>query len=203
MKNLNIWMIVQSNNFKHINNFNCINQKTPIHYFPAIQSSEHYQIFSDFSVHKNYFHKHFVKQLESDPDALGENLSHLLLFNNILEKSEHDWNLIIDGSILMDVAKFTEQYENILQITKETNCEFIQLYMPSKFFTTNNVQKFSELNIYELSIQVSTKVYLIHKNAINKFINELPLKQSVLEHFGAMISSWKSLYWKNDCFQIM
>ena len=171
MKEITLWMIVQSNNSKHIDNFNTINQKIHLQYFPAIQSCEHYQIFSDFAVHKNYFQKTYVNQLQNSPSTLGENLSHLLLFNKIIEKSNHEWNLILDGSILLDINKFLDNYED-----KE---------------------------LYDLSLQIDNKAYLIHKKGISKFIEHYPLQKNITEQFGEMIPFWKSLYWKNDCFHVM
>ena len=125
MKEITLWMIVQSNNSKHIDNFNAINQKIHLQYFPGIQSDEHYQIFSDFAVHKNYFHRNYVNQLQDKPSILGENLSHMLLFNKILEKSNHDWNLVLDGSILLDVDKFLTNYEDIIKDAEEKGTDVI------------------------------------------------------------------------------
>jgi len=203
MKEITLWMIVQSNNSKHIDNFNTINQKIHLQYFPAIQSCEHYQIFSDFAVHKNYFQKTYVNQLQNSPSILGENLSHMLLFNKIIEKSNHDWNLILDGSILLDINKFLDNYEEIIKTAEEKECECIQLYMPPKFFVMNNRAKCEDKELYDLSLQIDNKAYLIHKKGISKFIEHYPLQKNITEQFGEMIPSWKSLYWKNDCFHVM
>lgn len=203
MKEITLWMIVQSNNSKHIDNFNTINQKIHLQYFPGIQSCEHYQIFSDFAVHKNYFHKNYVNQLQDKPNMLGENLSHMLLFNKILEKSNHDWNLVLDGSILLDVDKFLTNYEDIIKDAEEKGTECIQLYMPPKFFVMNNKSIRNHRELYDLSLQIDNKAYLIHKKGISKFIEHYPLQKNITEQFGEMIPSWKSLYWKNDCFHVM
>ena len=202
MNKATIWMIVQSNNSKHIDNFNKINQNIHVQYFPAIQSREHYQIFSDFSIHKNYFDKNYVNKLQENPDSLGENLSHMLLFNTILEKSSNDWNLIIDGTIELNTEKFINEYDKILNFAEENNSEFIQLYMPTKFLVMNGKCKTENQEIYDLSLPIKTDAYFIHKTGIFKFIEEYPLKNSVSDKFGSMIQTWKSLYWKNDCFKI-
>ena len=202
MKDITIWMIVQSNNSKHIDNFNKVNQNIRVQYFPAIQSREHYQIFSDFSIHKNYFNKSYVDTLQEKPDSLGESLSHMLLFNNILEKGDCNWNLIIDGTMELNVKKFVNEFETILNYAEQNNSVFIQLYMPPKFLVMNNKSKSNHQQIYDLSLQVGTNAYFINKSGINKFIQQYPLQSSVIDHFGSMIQNWKSLFWKNDCFEL-
>ena len=190
MKEITLWMIVQSNNSKHIDNFNTLNQKIHLQYFPGIQSGEHYQIFSDFAVHKNYFHKNYVNQLQDNP-------------NIILEKSNHDWNLVLDGSMLLDIDKFLTNYEDIIKDAEEKGTQCIQLYMPPKFFVMNNKSIGNHTELYDLSLQIDNKAYLIHKKGISKFIEQYPLQKNITEQFGEMIPNWKSLYWKNDCFHVM
>jgi len=203
MKEIAVWMIVQSNNSKHIDNFNIINEKIHLHFFPAIQSSEHYQLFSDFAIHKNYFHIHCINKFDNERHKLGENLSQLLLFNEILEKSKHDWNLVLDGSVLLNIDLFLQDYESILKIADENNSKYVQLYMQPKFFDVNKKHKYEDNELYDLTIQTDNKVFFIHKSGISKLIESYPLQNNVNDHFGEMIPIWKSLYWKNKCFHIM
>jgi len=203
MKEITVWMIVQSNNSKYIDNFNTINQQVQLRYFPAIQSTEHYQIYSDFAVHKNYFCSSYMQQFEGKETRLGDNLSHMLLFNEILEKSTSDWNLVLDGSVTLQVDRFLKDYEDILTIADENNCLFIQLYMHTKFFNMNKTHQYLDQKLYNLSIQTDNKAFLIHKKGIAQFIDKYPLRRNVNEQLGEMIPSLKSLYWKNDFFHVM
>jgi len=194
-------MIVFCENKKRVKSFNKINKKIRTQLFPAINSVNFYDKYSNMALGKGYCTMYYEKITRLKRGKLGCNLSHQKLLEFINKESCCDWNLILEDDVDINIDLFEKNVDSILSHANDNNARYIQLYTHPKFLQLQTKQKCICEDLYKMTFQWGTCAYFIHKDAIKDFIDNFPLNENIDIEYGKKISKWKSLCWINNGIQ--
>lgn len=207
------FMIVFSKNEDRLNNYKRLNEKfnNQINYFEAIDCVNSYQEWKEYALQNNYSTQEYIDK-EVEPISrgkLGCNLSHQLLFRQIIEEyddTKPKWYLILEDDVDIktkdfdDVNNYLEKLINNIELLS-SNTNYVQLCIYDEFFCNQTKTEKVFENTHKKIFQYGTCAYLININAI-KYIDYIkPLNLNIDYVYNSFDKEFNSLASFNRFFK--
>lgn len=176
-----IKMIVYSKHTKRLTNFfHQKNKLKQIEIFNAIDAVANYENYKRFALENNLIKIELINYLEgirinNKPlyGILGCYLSHIFVLNDFNTKNTSEWLLVFEDDVFLN--KFNlELISDLINEAESINSQFIQLYTSPKFLPEQQKTNLITKHLRPMIKQWGAVAYLIHKNAVNYIISNIP-----------------------------
>lgn len=176
-----IRMIVYSKLLNRLSNFFIQKQKlNEIEMFNAIDAVTNYDIYKKFALENNLIRIELIKFMEGinlngKPlyGILGCYLSHIFVLNDFNTKNNNEWLLILEDDVVLKNFNIPLINE-LINEANSIKSQFIQLYTSPQFIEKQLKEELKTPHLRKMIKQWGTVAYLIHKNAVNHIISQIP-----------------------------